>query len=297
MSEEQQVEFVLPPFATEAALKNVKQHLSHSIPTVFIASYPKSGTTWMQALVYHILSDNRPLEHISNFSPFVETDGTWDVETGQLKSTYQQTHELLGCRAFNTHLLPEMLPESDNFKFIYVIRNGKDVAVSFYHHLSNQLGDGGFSESEMSFSHYFDDWCKGEVIYGNWLYHLQAWIERGTHHHSNVLYVKYEDLKRDLSVEIQRISSFLLPSQPLGNERISEICSICSFETMKDNLHKYQPTSVEWREGFKFLRKGEVGGDNLSLLTAVDHEKYEKMIRNRFPGGAIPEWFTKLGIV
>ena len=292
------VEFLLPPFATERALKNVKNLMSQSTPTVFIASYPKSGTTWMQSLVYHILSDKLPLDHISNFSPFVETDGTWDDnETGQVKNTYQQTQELLGWRAFNTHLMPEMLPESDNFKFIYVIRNGKDVAVSFYHHLSNQLGDGGFNQSdEVTFTRYFEDWCKGKVIYGSWLYHLQVWIEQGTQHHKNVLFVKYEDLKKDLSGEIQRINSFLLPSsQLLTNERINEICSTCSFKTMKDNLHKYQPTSVVWKEGFKFLRKGEIG-DNISLLTAQDNENYETMIRNRFPGGSIPEWLINLDI-
>ena len=126
--EKKQIGFILPPFTTEGVLKNVK-NLDHAHPTVFIASYPKSGTTWMQAIVFHILSKH-PLEHISNFSPFVETNGTWDA-SGQVKNIYRQTQELVGWRAFNTHLLPEMLPESPNFKFIYVIRNGKDVAVSF----------------------------------------------------------------------------------------------------------------------------------------------------------------------
>jgi hypothetical protein len=92
----------------------------------------------MQACCFHILSDGKiPLEHISLFSPFYEINGTWDNDN--IAKKYTENHELLGWQIFNTHLLYTMLPNGPKTRFIYVIRNGRDVAVSFFHHLSNQL--------------------------------------------------------------------------------------------------------------------------------------------------------------
>jgi hypothetical protein len=76
---------------------------------VFIASYPKSGTTWMQAIVYALLSNgNDDFEHISNFSPFYEIDPHWepaaDGDTGIFARKFDHFHSQIGHNVFNTHL-------------------------------------------------------------------------------------------------------------------------------------------------------------------------------------------------
>jgi hypothetical protein len=48
-------------------------------------SYPKSGTTWTQYIVYTLATrGERELEHISMYAPFYEIDATWDNDTGEL---------------------------------------------------------------------------------------------------------------------------------------------------------------------------------------------------------------------
>ena len=66
---------------------------------------------------------------------------------------------------FNTHLRYEMMPAAESGgKFIYLIRDAKDVATSFYHHLTHQaLEDGGFGGT---IDQYIDDWVGGRIHFG-----------------------------------------------------------------------------------------------------------------------------------
>jgi len=90
------------------------------MPTLFIASYPKSGTTWTQAIIYNLITYGADLEfHISKYSPFFEIDETWNEK----KSDIDATHEKINWRVYNTHLRYNMMPKGSNMKYIYVVRN------------------------------------------------------------------------------------------------------------------------------------------------------------------------------
>lgn len=287
--------FVLPPFSTEQALRDCKESAgSLLLPTVFVASYPKSGTTWMQACVFHILSGGKiPLTHISDFSPFAEVPKTWIDRT-----KYTETHARLGWHIFNTHLLPCHVPVGDNIKYIYVVRSGKDVAVSFYHHLSNQIGDGGFDDEDgISFNKYLTDWCSGNVIYGSWLRHLEMWTSHTEKYLGNdsILYVRYEDLKNDLPRELQRIATFLRPAHSLSEDRLRALSATCGFEQMKSSKHLYQPVSVAWKPGFDFLRRGEVG-DSKTVFGDAENQLFDTMVAQTYPD-AIPDWLADLHVL
>ena len=48
---------------------------------VFVASFPKSGTTWMQHIVHTLATDGQsPLAHVSDACPFFEADRTWSAD-------------------------------------------------------------------------------------------------------------------------------------------------------------------------------------------------------------------------
>jgi hypothetical protein len=244
--------FKLLPITSAATLKMCADLPDHDfMKTLFVASYPKSGTTWMQAIVFHILNEGKglPMEHISDYSPFYEIDKTW-----QNMDYYARNHLNLGWRVFNTHFLFHMLPRGPSMKFIYVVRNGRDVVVSFYHHLKNQIGDAG--NLEQSFPEFLDDWCNGKIVFGSWLAHLSNWIQACHSESSRVLLVHYEDMKTDLKGSLQRIARFL--EVELADERIDYLASVLNFEGMKTKKELYQPISVEWKPGFDFLRKGTV---------------------------------------
>jgi hypothetical protein len=100
------------------------------------------GTTWTQNIVFSLVNRGRlPLKHISEFSPFFEVDKHWDISQGTVKIKFTDNFSLLGRRIFNTHLRWDMMPKgggSNSAKYIYVVRNPRDVVTSFYHHLANE---------------------------------------------------------------------------------------------------------------------------------------------------------------
>jgi Sulfotransferase domain len=141
---------------------------------VFICSYPKSGTTWMQHIVLSLLAVDggaaKSFSHVSELAPFFEVDAHWERDA--LASWIQDNHRSLKRRVFNTHLRFSMLPsQGTGGKFIYIIRSPFDVCVSFYHHLSNQV-EGGF---EGSFDEFFDDWLNGKLAFGSWIDHIRSY--------------------------------------------------------------------------------------------------------------------------
>jgi Sulfotransferase domain len=289
----------------------------------------------MQAIVFHILSAGKlNLDHISQFSPFYEAPKTWS-DDGSISENYVMNHEKLGWRVFNTHLLPRHLPRDDIIKCIYVIRNGRDVVTSFYHHLSNQVGDGGI---ETSFISYLKDWCDGKMLYGGWVNHIEEWMAAIRESNCNcdrnfdqtpsspILLIKYEDLKSDLRTSLARVAAFL--GAQVTEERLNELCEKLSFRTMKSEKRQYEPVSVKWRPGFEFLRKGEVGDSSCFFQDSecedapLSRKLFADMLRRSFAsfeavadpetetdtqfqskavaiadGVRVPEWFADLGVV
>lgn len=285
--------FPLLPFTSQETMRKCL-HLeeSNSLKTLFVASYPKSGTTWMQAIVFHLLSSGQiPLEHISFYSPFYEMTTTWNEHDDRILTKYSDNHELLGRRVFNTHLLQSMLPKGDSVQYIYVYRNGRDVVISFFHHLSNQMSDGVPVDNIKQF---MTDWCGGTLPYGSWIQHLRCWMTKiNEQENSNTLLVRYEDLKNDLSSAITRISKFL--DHEITDSRLEELTTLLGFESMKATRSLYEPISVQWKEGFEFLRKGKIG-DSKEYFGAEEESLIQSMLDRDFPDG-VPDWFSSLGLL
>lgn len=223
-----------------------------------------SGTTWTQAIIFQLLNcdKNLNIHHISDVSPFYEIDATWETESDDIVERYRINHENLGYNVFNTHLTWELMPKGESFKYIYLLRDPRDVVVSFYHHLSNQEGASGFNGS---FHDFLIEWCEGKIVFGSWKHHLKSWLNCQS---SNVLFLKYEDLKLNTKKSITNIAKFLDLS--LTDAQIDALIPAISFESMKENKLKYQPISVAWKNGFEFLRKGVIGDGQLMFTDEDD---------------------------
>jgi len=81
-----------------------------------------------------------------------------------------------------------------------------------------------------------------------------------------LLLLSYENLISNLKDEVLRIIHFLNLSHIPMNILKDEILPTFEFNSMKDNLEKFQPKSVGWLNGFQFLRKGVVGDGRRSLI-------------------------------
>lgn len=294
--------------STEVVIKHCRtlSDCSDGRKTLFISSYPKSGTTWMQAIIYNLLSNgNQNFKHISEYSPFFEIEKTWmvpqDGSTMTLKQIYEDNHRQLNWRVFNTHLRWDMMPKAPNMRYIYVVRNGKDVALSFFQHLSNQDDADCFTGSLLDF---VNQWCDGVIPFGNWINHLQSWMEAYQNHNSvvvdgqeqpTILLVRYEDMIAQPLECVLRIISHL--ELEINAERAQELLQYVSFDYMKTHQEQYMPISVPWKECYSFIRNGKVG-DSANYFTEEHDAVHNKMLKRIFEEtGGLPQWLVDLHVV
>lgn len=240
---------------------------------VWVVSWPRSGTTWVQEIVYLIQSDldiaQEDQKNIEQRFSFLE-----NVYPG-LKTIEDSKSPRLIKSHLPFHLLPEQM-ETVRPKVIYVLRNPKDILISYYSFLKML--------KPLKFEGTFDEFCdrftKDKVYYSPWGKHVRAAWELEKEG-ANILIVKYEDLHMDLSANIERIAQFL--GKKLSSEQISAIHERCQFENMKQN----NSVNYSWWDDYgirdktqsHFLRKGQVG-DWKTHITAFINRRIEKMVQD-----------------
>lgn len=262
------------PITCKQTLQNCQQlQPTNNLSTLFIASYPKSGTTWMQAIVYILINGKEPSDHISNYSPFYEIDKTWN--NNFIQSNYVENHNKIGWRIFNTHLRWKLMPRGDTYKYIYLYRNGKDVCTSFYYHLSNQADSGGY---EGTLTDFMNQWTSNLIPFGGWISHLRSWIA-ASKSNNEILLVSYEDLKTNLVETLYRIVNHLDIQKGNEKEYIESLLPLMTFTRMREVKEQYQPISVSWKEGYEFIRKGQCN-DHVNIFTKEHYEIYDSMVKN-----------------
>src|SRR5262249_33527906 len=154
---------------------------------VFIVTYPRSGTTWMQMILYQLTTDGRmDFPHIAEYCPWFERS----------RRSARGFETRPSPRLFKTHLPYRQIPKGP-CNDLYVLPDGKDVAVS-YSHLYRAYND-----FEGMFAEFFDRFVRGKVEFGSWFRHVRGWWEH--RHDPNVLFLTYEELTRDLEGCLHRI--------------------------------------------------------------------------------------------
>lgn len=247
---------------------------------IFICSYPKSGTTWTQHVVISLLLLHKRIRtskeksgaydieytHVSDFAPFFEIDPHWErTAPSQVIADIQKRQNQLGRRVFNTHLRGNMLPTqmrsniSGRAKFIYIVRNPLDACVSFYYHLSNQ-NEGCY---ESSLHQFFKDWIDGRIPFGTWAEHILSYAPLIAE--NSVLLITYEEMVLNLRETVDKIVRYLELDDVLQKRDVDELIPSFTFDAMKKDLMLFQPKSVTWKNGFKFLRKGIIGDSSREL--------------------------------
>ena len=109
---------------------------------------------------------------------------------------------------------------------MYVTRNPRDTVVSFFNHLRVMEGYTG------SFETYVDAFLNDECVYWTpFMHNVRGFWEK--RHEPNIMFITYEEMKRDLPDMIRKVSSFL--GKPVAEKDIPGLADFLSFDKMKAN--------------------------------------------------------------
>ncbi|XP_077998914.1 uncharacterized protein LOC144451872 [Glandiceps talaboti] len=173
-------------------------------------------------------------------------------------------------------------------KIIYVVRNPKDTAVSYYHFYKLASGYG-FKDG--TWNMFYDLFINKKVDYGDWFDHVLGWWKHKDD--GNVLFLKYEDMKRDAKSSVEKIAEFL--NVDLNEQTVDDIVDHCSFEKMKRNPtvnmeNTFKPNYISPGKENSFIRKGVVGGWR-DHFTVNQNTEFDQVYKERMAGCTLDfEW-------
>jgi aryl sulfotransferase len=261
---------------------------------IIIGTYGKTGTTWMQQIISQLIFDGEENLPVSEMGHWV--DLRIPPKEVKLPMIEAQTHR----RFLKTHLPVDALVFSEKAKYIYVARDGRDIAWSLHNHhinandawydaLNNTPGRVGppIEPPVGTTQDYFEHWLDndGAPFWPFWENVRSWWAIRNL---PNVMLVHFADLKSDIEGQIRRIAEFI--DVPKDQPVMDRVLEHCSFDYMKENAAQTVPLGgAFWEGGAKtFIHKGKNGRWNDELPQALS-ERYEQTAVTQL-GESCAEW-------
>ncbi|MFS8000502.1 putative quercetin-3-sulfate 4'-sulfotransferase [Helianthus anomalus] len=250
---------------------------------VFVCSAPKTGTVWLKALAFAIITREKYDESTSPLLTTMphECIPLLEKDLEQIEENHKNSCFPLVATHFPYNSLPESILSS-NCKIVYIYRNIKDVIVSHYHFLREAiklpLEDAPFEEA-------FDEFCEGVSWYGPYWDHILGYWKASVERPEIILLLKYEDMKKDPTGNVKRLAEFIGFPFTIKEEKagvIENIIKLCSFEKLsnlevnKSGKHRAEDANAA-AENRIYFRKAK-DGDWKNYFTDEMIEKIDKLI-------------------
>ena len=252
---------------------------------IWICTFPKCGTTWTQEMVWCLMNnldfETSKTVELDVRTVFIEHVSILDDTSSWYSAdTIQKVADMPSPRIIKTHLPFDLLPDQIRTrektpKLIHVFRNSRDVCVSHYHHWKILKG---FNGSFDLWSELFLEGYGG--YYSPYWKHVKSYY---TSQYRNLLYLQYEDMKKDMKKTIEATCSFL------GTENYTEDDKALLEQHLSFKNFQQTPTLNKQREvklldkmgwsnqddGGAFVRKGIVG-DWMNYFSNDKSEKFQQ---------------------
>lgn len=254
---------------------------------VWLASYPKSGNTWLRILLSNYLNTENDLPvdinkiNASIISssrtvfddqlPFLSSDLTYEEIDNLRPLAYQAiSDESKSYQYIKTHDAftinqngKELFPLGASKALIYIVRNPLDVAISFAHHshisIDKSIQHLNKDDFALSNKHKkLNSQLRQKLL--SWSMHYESWKQfKGPS-----LMIKYEDLIQDTASTFRKIIWFLY--QEVNEQKLKQAVEFSSFDYLKkqeaQQSFREKPLKAE-----SFFRKGVSGGWKEDLNT------------------------------
>lgn len=279
---------------------------------VWLASYPKSGNTWVRAFLANLLSGEDKPVHVNRLPGFAfgdhqghyyaalagrPFDQLSDAETLRLRPAVQRaiarsrqgdvfvkTHNALGL-----HDGVPTIAADVTGAFVYVVRNPLDLVVSYAHHYGIAI-ELAIEQMGSSTNHIVREAATVSQLLGSWSDHVRSWLmppPQGVAH----LVMRYEDISANPRKAFTRLVRFLKLPANAGRidlaERFSRFKVLADQEATDGFVER--PAAAE-----RFFREGRKGGwrgalsseqaerlvaDHREVMSALDYLKADGTVR------------------
>ena len=245
---------------------------------VWLASYPKSGNTWIRIFLSNYLNEQNEAIDINNINasvisssrtildnhlPFLSSDITFDEIDNIRPQLYKEiSKDLESIQFIKTHDAftqnnnkENIFPLSVSKCVIHIVRNPIDVAVSFAHHSNISIDKSikFLNDSKKSLANnpkLLNKQIRQTLL--SWSGHYLSWKNVNIPH----LLIKYEDLINDTTSAFRSIIEFLY--KEVDEKKLQKAIKFSSFKELKkqekEDSFIEKPLNAE-----SFFRKGEIG--------------------------------------
>jgi len=160
-------------------------------------------------------------------------------------------------RCLKTHLPADAIPYYPKAKYIYVMRDGRDVALSLHnHHLAftpAALDMMGLPKAPEDFKEFYNTWIHGDgAPFWPFFSHAQGYFD-ARKKRPNLLLVHFSNLKADLLGQMKNVAAFL--EIKISDSQWPGLVEQCTFDYMKKNERFFEVPSVFLQHG-SFINKG-----------------------------------------
>ncbi|XP_058226108.1 cytosolic sulfotransferase 15-like [Rhododendron vialii] len=279
--------FWYQPMHGLAGVMFAQEHFQARPDDVFLVSAPKSGSTWLKALIFAVMKRTC---YASSAHPLLTTNPHDCVPFFEFelfkKPPVADVDGLPSPRIFATHIPYTSLPKSvldSGCKIVYVCRDPKDVLISMWYFLANVRSK---ELPPLSLEEAVDLFSRGVFGFGPFWDHVQGYWKASLECPERIFFITYEQMKRDTFVKVKRLAEFL--GQPFSMEEegervVEEIIELCSFGKLRNlEVNKNGSRNPDFKND-AFFRKGEVG-DWKNHLTPQMVERLDQITNEKLPG-------------
>ncbi|XP_030449255.1 cytosolic sulfotransferase 12-like [Syzygium oleosum] len=271
-----------------------QRHFKARDPDILLVTTPKSGTTWLKAILFALLNRTKysgsglqrqhPLlsQNPHDLVPFLELKLYLEQDVPDLAS-------LPPPRLFATHLSYQSLPQSlrdSSCKLVYSCRNPKDTFVSLWH-FANKLRSKDKGENLLQES--LDRFCRGVSLFGPYWDQVLGYHKVSSETPEKMLFLKYEDMKENPCANLRRLAGFLecpFSEEELREGTVDEILRLCSFDNLSGLEANKSGKLVSGEENKSFFRRGEVG-DWVNYLSVDMAERIDHVVEEKLHGSGL----------
>lgn len=259
----------------------------------WLASFPKSGNTWVRMLVNHY-DDGRqniaarhddvtrywfqvaspvPVDELTlGEQMMVRPAAIAHMQCFLGRPTLVKTHHA-AMKVNGVPLFTSQWAQSA----VYVVRDPRDIVASFQSHMGLETLDDAIEMMGQQQASISNERMMTHLL-GSWSFHAESWIDAKF---CEPLVVRYEDMQEDTARELTRIIEHV--GLEVDPERIENAVELCRFDRLKEREQEQPFPEASPNQEDGFFRKGKVGGFREELspeqIARVEEEHGEMMQR------------------